>query len=173
MNHSFSKTAASAICCAALISFWGSAADAQQERATIDETGTYLIIPKDKLAWLVFRLEREQWLILQNEGLLEQIRSMEAFNNALKREISQREEMQKAMEASLALADGRRQNTERLSRSLGEELADRRQLDQASAAIEKGQEKEIASLRRRLTGQELVMWAVTAAGGALLLLAHL
>ena len=110
---------------------------------------------------------------MQNEGLVEQLRSMEAFNNALKREISQREEMQKAMEASLALADERRQNTERISRSLGEELAERRQLDQASAAIEKGQEKEITSLRRRLTGQELMMWAVTAAGGALLLLAHL
>ncbi len=121
----------------------------------------------------MFRLEREKWLTLQNEGLQRELRLLETINETMKEEAQQRREMQKEMESALSIATERLENGTELSQSLQADMADCQQIGLASADIEKAQEKEITSLRRRLTSQEIIAWAVASVGGALLLLAHL
>ncbi len=136
----------------------------------MDETGKYLLVDKMFLKTLVYRLENEQWLKLENEKIAERLKVFERLTAALKDETRLQTKLIERHRETLTVFQMQKENARQritgLKRNVGEYKA---ALD-SSEAMGVFWKKENSKLRRRLAGQTLFIRAVSAAGGAIIIL---
>jgi len=128
-----------------------------------------LVIRREYIGMLVERLESQRWLKRENKKLRERLGLAKKIAGSLREELSHRKKAMENLRKSAGVMKKRMENSRLITERLEENLADYREMVIEASAIERERKKELKSLRRRLAGQKIALWTVSAAGGALFL----
>ncbi|MEE8483058.1 MAG: hypothetical protein V3S46_00540 [Nitrospinota bacterium] len=135
----------------------------------MDETGKYLLVDKIYLKTLVYRLENEQWLKLENEKITERLKVFERLTAALKDETRLQTKLIEGHRETLTVLQMQKESAQQRITQLKVDIGEYKSALDASKGLSVFWEKENSILRRRLAGQTLFTWAVSAAGGAIII----
>ena len=138
-----------------------------EERVTLDER--HIVIDKKYLRPLVEKLESHKWLISENARLRLELKLTTRFADSLRAELEQRKKLLAELKNSLFLAGKRLKYSDSRAAILEQDVKDYRDIRFESGKLDRSRKKEIKSLRRRLAGQKIALWTVSAVGGALIL----
>ena len=165
MNPNFLKILTTAILLSGSIVFlpaWAS------ERVRLDEQS--IVIDKRYLRPLVEKLESQKWLIRQSGRLRLELKLTTQFADSLRAELEARKNLLAQMKRLLSIARRSLINANSRAAVLELNAKDYRDMRLESEKIERTRNKQIKILRRRLAGQKIALWTVSAVGGALIFL---
>lgn len=138
------------------------------ERVRLDEQT--VVIDKKYLRPLVEKLESEKWLRRESGRLRLELKLTTRFTDSLRAELELRKKLLTELKNSLSIARRRLENADSRAAALELNAKDYRDMRLESEQLDRSRKKQITSLRRRLAGQKIALWTVSAVGGALLLL---
>ncbi len=137
------------------------------ERVRLDEHN--IVIDKKYLRPLVEKLESQKWLKRQTARLRLELKLTARLADSLRAELELRKKLLAELKNSLSIARGRVANANRRAAAFRLNAKDYRDMRLEAQRLDRSRTKEIISLRRRLAGQKIALWTVSAVGGALIL----
>ena len=137
------------------------------ERVRLDEHN--IVIDKKYLRPLVEKLESEKWLKREMVRLRLQLKLTTRFADSLRAELELRKKLQAELKNSLSITRRILANAKSQAAALRLNAKDYRDMRLEAQQLDRSRKKEITSLRRRLAGQKIALWTVSAVGGALIL----
>ncbi len=138
------------------------------ERVRLDERG--IVIDKKYLRPLVEKLESQKWLKRETTRIRLELKLTTRFADSLRAELELRKRLQAELKNSLFIARGMLVNARKRAAALRLNAKDYRDMRIEAEQLDLSRKKEIISLRRRLAGQKIALWTVSAVGGALIFL---
>jgi len=138
------------------------------ERVRLDEHT--VVIDKKYLRPLVEKLESQKWLKRQTSRLRLELKLTTRFADSLRAELELQKKVRAELKSSLSIARGRLVNARKRAAAFRLNAKDYRDMRLEAQKLDRSRKKQIISLRRRLAGQKIALWTVSAVGGALLLL---
>lgn len=138
------------------------------ERVRLDERR--IVIEKRFLRPLVEKLEAERWLRLERTRLLRELKLTTGLTESLRKETALQKQLTLRLKKSLSLARMRLKNANKRIAALERDSTDYREMRMQAERLDEAREKEIKTMRRRLAGQKIAIWTVSAVGGALIML---
>jgi hypothetical protein len=129
-----------------------------------------IVIEKRFLRPLVEKLEAERWLRLERTRLLRELKLTTGLTESLRKETALQKQLTLRLKKSLSLARMRLKNANKRIAALERDSTDYREMRMQAERLDEAREKEIKTMRRRLAGQKIAIWTVSAVGGALIML---
>ena len=130
----------------------------------------HIVIHKRYLKTLVEKLEAERWLTRQNNRLGRELMLIRELASSQREELAGQKRLTLRLKESLTLARSRLKTADKRISILELNSADYREIQKEAVTAGKIRKKQIKNLRRRLAGQKIALWTVSAVGGALLML---
>ena len=138
------------------------------ERVRLDEQN--IVIDKKYLRPLVEKLESEKWLRRQSVRLRLELKLTRQFADSLRAELEARKKLLAELRNSLSIFRQRLINANSRAALLELNAKDYRDMQLESEKLERTRNRQLTTLRRRLAGQKIALWTVSAVGGALIFL---
>ncbi|MFQ5432931.1 MAG: hypothetical protein ACE5EN_10545 [Nitrospinota bacterium] len=136
------------------------------ERVRLDEHS--IVIDKKYLRPLVEKLESQKWLTRETTRLRLELKLTTRFADSLRAELELRKKLLTELKNSLSIAHKMLENAGNRVAALELNAKDYRDMRIESEKLDRSRTKKITSLRRRLAGQKIALWTVSAVGGALI-----
>lgn len=130
----------------------------------------HIVIQKRYLKTLVEKLEAEKWLRRKNSRLGRELMLVRELASSQREELAGQKRLTLRLKESLTLAQLRLKTANKRVSILELNSADYREIQKEAVKIDKTRKKQVKNLRRRLAGQKIALWTVSAVGGALLIL---
>jgi len=130
----------------------------------------HIVIDKKYLRPLVEKLESQRWLRRENVRLRLELKLTARFADSLRAELEQRKKLLVELKNSLLLARKRLENAGSRADALAQDAKDYRDMRLEAKELDRSRKQQINSMRRRLAGQKIALWTVSAVGGALIVL---
>ena len=137
------------------------------ERVRLDEHS--IVIDKKYLLPLVEKLESQKWLKMETVRIRLELKLTTRLADSLRAELELRKKLLTELKSSLSIARGRLVNAGIRAAALERNAKDFRDMRLEAQRLDRSRKKRIISLRRRLAGQKIALWTVSAVGGALIL----
>jgi len=138
------------------------------ERVRLDEHS--IVIDKKYLRPLVEKLESQKWLMRESARLRLELKLTARFADSLRAELELQKKVRAELKNSLFIARGRLVNANSRAAALRLNAKDYRDMRLEAEQLDRSRKKQINTMRRRLAGQKIALWTVSAVGGALILL---
>lgn len=144
-----------------------SQAQTPQRARLVDD---HIVIHKRYLKTLVEKLEAEKWLRRKNSRLGRELMLVRELASSQREELAGQKRLTLRLKRSLTLARLRLKNANKRVSVLQLNSTDYREIRKEAVKLDKTGKKQLKNLRRRLAGQKIALWTVSAVGGALLML---
>ena len=130
----------------------------------------HIVIQKRYLKTIVEKLEAEKWLSRKNNRLGRELMLVRELASSQREELAGQKRLTLRLKRSLTLARLRLKTANKRIFILEQNSTDYREIRNEAVKLDKTREKQLKNLRRRLAGQKIALWTVSAVGGALLML---